>query len=106
MKTGFISALYTGMWSYDFDVNPVCPSSNCTCPEFPSMGFCGHCEDMTSSATLVGCDNLSFNTSNLDKQSVSCNVTFGDGTWVNDVVTISWQQKGDGGALVMPEPGE
>lgn len=45
-------AYYMGIWTKEFNVNPVCPSGNCTWPSYKSLGFCSQCSDITSTATL------------------------------------------------------
>lgn len=65
----------TGIWTDNFDVNPVCPSGNCTWPSFESVGWCSQCEDVTGSAVLVGCDNAPINTTDDTTQHASCNIT-------------------------------
>ncbi|CAG8237339.1 unnamed protein product [Penicillium salamii] len=46
------SAYYMGIWTKDFNIEPTCPSGNCTWPSYKSLGFCSQCSDVTSTATL------------------------------------------------------
>lgn len=46
------SAFYLGIWTKDFNIQPTCPSGNCTWPSYKSLGFCSQCSDITSTATL------------------------------------------------------
>ncbi|CAG8235622.1 unnamed protein product [Penicillium salamii] len=46
------SAYYTGIWTKDFNLEPTCPSGDCTWPSYKSFGFCSQCSDITSTATL------------------------------------------------------
>lgn len=87
----FFGAIETGLWSENFDLNPTCPSGNCTWPTFQSAGWCSKCENVTSAATLVGCDIGSFNTSNHEAQVVPCNITLSDGTWFDNAIEGAWQ---------------
>ena len=66
-----------GIWTDNFEVNPICPSGNCTWPSFDSVGWCSQCEDVTVSAVLVGCDNATLNITDKTNttQHTSCNVT-------------------------------
>lgn len=64
-----------GVWTDDFEVNPVCQSGNCTWPSFDSLGWCSQCEDVTASAVLVGCDNATIKIGNKTTQHTSCNIT-------------------------------
>ncbi|KAJ5413806.1 hypothetical protein N7509_000433 [Penicillium cosmopolitanum] len=46
------SAYYKGIWTKDFNIEPTCPSGDCTWPSYKSLGFCSQCSDVTSTATL------------------------------------------------------
>ncbi|KAL3449190.1 hypothetical protein BJX65DRAFT_306251 [Aspergillus insuetus] len=48
-----VPAYHRGLWTNDFDVQPLCPSGNCTWPTVQSLGFCSTCTDMTSEATFI-----------------------------------------------------
>ena len=45
-------AYYLGLWTKDFNIEPTCPSGNCTWPSYKSLGICSQCSDVTSTATL------------------------------------------------------
>ncbi|RDW93037.1 DUF3176 domain-containing protein [Aspergillus mulundensis] len=60
--------IYTGLWAYDFEVRPTCPSENCTWSSFPSIEMCSHCEDYT--------DRASFGNWALPMVNISHNGTF------------------------------
>ncbi|CAG7915945.1 unnamed protein product [Penicillium olsonii] len=49
------SAYYLGIRTKDFNIEPTCPSGDCTWPGYKSLGLCSHCSDVTSTATL-NCD--------------------------------------------------
>lgn len=56
----FLRAINAGIWSdaSQFDLNPACPSGNCTWPDFQSLGWCSKCADTTSSVIMgSGCPN-------------------------------------------------
>jgi hypothetical protein len=48
-----VPAYHRGLWTNDFEVQPLCPSGNCTWPTFNSLGLCSTCTDMTSDETLI-----------------------------------------------------
>lgn len=56
----FFNAMNAGLWSGGFTASADCPSGNCTWAPFTTAGWCSKCEDVTSSARLVGCDNVTF----------------------------------------------
>ncbi|OJJ85936.1 DUF3176 domain-containing protein [Aspergillus glaucus CBS 516.65] len=97
----FFGAIETGLWSGNFDLNPTCPSGNCTWPTFQSAGWCSKCENVTSAATLVGCDIASFNTSSHEAQVVPCSITLSDGTWFDNAIEGAWQDTVYGGHFVL-----
>ena len=71
-----LQALNVGIWAEDFGITPSCPSGNCTWPEFQSMGYCAKCEDVTSTASLVGCNRVPVNISLTDELNpILCNIT-------------------------------
>ena len=71
-----LQALNVGIWAEDFGITPSCPSGNCTWPEFQSMGYCAKCEDVTSAASLVGCNRVPVNISLTDELNpILCNIT-------------------------------
>lgn len=71
-----LQALNAGIWEEDFGITPSCPSGNCTWPEFQSMGYCAKCEDVTSTASLIGCNHVPVNTSLTDELNpILCNIT-------------------------------
>ena len=45
-----LGAVYTGIFdtANTFDVNPVCPTGNCTWTPYASLGVCSKCVDLTS----------------------------------------------------------
>ncbi|CAG8930845.1 unnamed protein product [Penicillium salamii] len=46
------SAYHLGLWTKDFNIEPTCPSGDCTWPSYKSLDFCNKCSDVTSAATL------------------------------------------------------
>ena len=71
-----LQALNVGIWAEDFGITPSCPSGNCTWPEFQSMGYCARCKDVTSTASLVGCNHVPANVSLTDELNpILCNIT-------------------------------
>lgn len=97
----YVSAIQAGMFSYYFNLNPTCSSGNCTWPPFQSAGWCSRCENVTSAATLVGCDIDTFNTSSHEAQEVFCIITLLDGTWVYNTIKGSWLDNALGNSFVM-----
>lgn len=70
-----LQALNAGIWAEDFGITPSCPSGNCTWPEFQSMGYCVKCEDVTSTASLIGCNHVPVNISLTDELNpILCNI--------------------------------
>jgi hypothetical protein len=92
----------TGIFSAGFELDPVCPSGNCTWPPFHSAGWCSKCEDVTSEAKLVGCDISSLNTSRRGDQTVPCNITFPDGSWIKSDLQGFWNGTIPGQVLSLP----
>ncbi|KAL2784338.1 hypothetical protein BJX66DRAFT_344155 [Aspergillus keveii] len=69
------TALYRALWSSNLELQPLCPSGYCTWEPFPSLGYCSHCEDMTSDLRLV-CEPPSVNeTRNPSDLFAWCNIT-------------------------------
>ena len=85
----FIDASNAAFWTNDFAINPICPSGNCTWPLFQSIEMCSKCEDVTSSATLIGCDPAPFNASLRQDQPTSCNVSLAQGDMSAEGIEIS-----------------
>ncbi|KAL4891331.1 hypothetical protein BDV59DRAFT_182242 [Aspergillus ambiguus] len=102
MEEAILYAIDTGVYSAGFELDPVCPSGNCTWLPFQSAGWCSKCEDVTSQATLVGCDITSLNTSRHEAQTVPCNITFPDGSWINSDVQGFWNETILGQVLSIP----
>ncbi|KAL4895068.1 hypothetical protein BDV59DRAFT_211901 [Aspergillus ambiguus] len=97
-----INAINAGIYSTEFELDPMCPSGNCIWPPFQSAGWCNKCEDVTSQATLVGCDIASFNISRYEDQTVPCNITFPDGSWINSDVQGFWNETAHAQVLSIP----
>ena len=76
-----MGAVYAGMWTNQFDLNPSCPSGNCTWPPFTSTGWCSQCEDITSQTSLANCTNMPNNTDPAEPYEYPCNVTVPQGSW-------------------------
>ncbi|PLB50945.1 hypothetical protein P170DRAFT_474494 [Aspergillus steynii IBT 23096] len=95
-------AMNAGIYSADFELDPVCPSGNCTWPPFQSAGWCSKCEDVTAQATPVGCDITSFNTSRHEDQNLPCNITFPDGSWINVDLYGYWNEMISAHVLSIP----
>lgn len=55
-NTEMVNGLNAGIWGSGFEMEPSCPSGNCTWPVFRSAGWCSKCADITSATTFVGCD--------------------------------------------------
>ncbi|KAL5050822.1 hypothetical protein BDW71DRAFT_173259 [Aspergillus fruticulosus] len=71
------SSIYAGLWlnNNGHEVSLVCPTGNCTWSAYRSTGWCPKCEDATAAATLAGCREVPFNTSQPQPEEVSCNVS-------------------------------
>ncbi|OQE23250.1 hypothetical protein PENSTE_c009G08821 [Penicillium steckii] len=80
-----------------FKVPPQCSSGNCTWSEFPSIGICSHCADMTSTAS-VNCD-LPPPT---EKFNRTCNVSLSVGSSYTFNVTSEPQGFGGYPELIFP----
>ncbi|KAG2415018.1 hypothetical protein HFD88_006208 [Aspergillus terreus] len=91
-----------GIFSVGFELDPICPSGNYTWPPFQSAGWCSKCEDVTSQAKLVGCDISSLNTSRHEDQTVPCNITFPDGSWIKSDFQGFWNETIPGQVLSIP----
>lgn len=69
---GFYDAQMQGIWTDVYERDYLtCPSSNCTWPAFKSVGYCSKCGDVTSEATLVGCNNVPYE---IDEQGFHSNL--------------------------------
>ncbi|CAI7613061.1 unnamed protein product [Penicillium viridicatum] len=83
--TNFREAILSGIWSSQPQMNPTCASANCTWEPFRSVGYCAKCADLTTSARLTGCDNMSFpysmpfNTTTIQTQSTNCSISLPQG---------------------------
>ncbi|PKX90088.1 DUF3176 domain-containing protein [Aspergillus novofumigatus IBT 16806] len=85
----FDHAMHAGLWSDNFILDPTCPSGNCTWPVFLSAGWCSKCEDVTSTARLVGCtDPVDLNASSNGTQSSPCSIDLSHGTASDTPLTI------------------
>ncbi|KAJ5593446.1 hypothetical protein N7537_010350 [Penicillium hordei] len=98
----FMDAINSAFWSNDFAVNPTCASGNCSWPLFQSVELCSKCEDVTSSATLIGCDNVPFNASLNEDQSGPCNISLPQGDSSSEPVSII-PHFGDSFDMYIPE---
>lgn len=76
-----MGAVYAGMWTNQFDLNPSCPSGNCTWPPFVSTGWCSQCEDITSQTSLANCTDMPDDTDPAQPYEYPCNVTVPQGDW-------------------------
>ena len=76
-----MSAVYAGMWTDQFGLNPSCPSGNCTWPPFTSNGWCSQCEDITSQTSLANCADMPNDTDPAEPYEYACNVTVPQGGW-------------------------
>lgn len=85
---GYMSAIYAGLWTNSFNMNPRCPSGNCTWPPFQSVGWCSQCEDITSQATLVNCSDLPDVTRVSGSHRYPCNVTIPQGSWASFPIRV------------------
>ena len=83
-----MSAIHVGMWTSNFDLNPSCPSGNCTWPPFLSIGWCSQCEDITSQATLANCTDMPNDTDPAEPYEYPCNVTVPQGDWSASPIKI------------------
>ncbi|KAJ6035881.1 hypothetical protein N7540_000160 [Penicillium herquei] len=84
----FTDASNAALWTDNFAIDPGCSSGNCSWPLFQSVEWCSKCEDVTSDATLVGCDIASLNTSLNSDQTLSCNVSLSQGSWAAEEIDI------------------
>jgi hypothetical protein len=91
LQDGVPTIIYTGMWGSDFEVDPTCPSGNCTWPAFESVGMCAQCEDMTAVAVLGDCDGTLDTTSTGTPDPVTCQIMLPDGNYlgVNQSVEVN-----------------
>ncbi|CAG7935855.1 unnamed protein product [Penicillium olsonii] len=87
-----LDAVNSAYWTSDFTLDPLCPSGNCTWPSFVSAGFCSKCEDITTSASLVGCTDFDFDefdkTGYRGEYAVPCNVSISQGTWSSSPISL------------------
>lgn len=83
-----MNAIHVGMWTDKFDLNPSCPSGNCTWPPFLSIGWCSQCEDITSQATLANCTDMPNDTHPAEPYEYPCNVTVPQGGWSASPIKI------------------
>ncbi|CAG8919328.1 unnamed protein product [Penicillium salamii] len=88
----FFDALSGAPYSKSFPIDPICPSSSCSWPLFRSVEVCSKCEDVTASATLVGCGPVAFNSSIHEEQSTSCHVSLPDRNSSSSPVSITWNK--------------
>lgn len=72
-----IQPINAGAWTEGgFGLDPICPSGSCTWPAFKSAGWCTKCENVTTTAKLVGCDISSINVNKPEDQTIPCEVEF------------------------------
>ncbi|OJJ34564.1 hypothetical protein ASPWEDRAFT_42551 [Aspergillus wentii DTO 134E9] len=98
---GFRDSVDSGIWGKDFNVNPTCPSGNCTWAPFTSIGYCSRCEDITSQPKSISCPNVTMDHNMTGIQKTMCNITILDGPWIQTPIQV--KPLGDG-ALVMEIP--
>lgn len=84
-----VNAIYAGVWTTDFRLDPICPSGNCTWPPFQSLGWCSQCEDVTSQATLANCTDIPDDTDMTEPHVYPCNVTVPAGNWASFPIHVS-----------------
>lgn len=84
-----VGAIYAGVWTTDFRLDPTCPSGNCTWPPFQSIGWCSQCEDITSQATLANCTDIPEDTDMTEPHVYPCNVTVPEGNWASFPIHVS-----------------
>ncbi|KAL4897004.1 hypothetical protein BDV59DRAFT_209444 [Aspergillus ambiguus] len=105
-------AVNAPIWADNFDISPSCPWGNCTWPPFRSMGYCSKCEDITSTVTLSGCQDIFSNISSAaESKRAPCNISvpptdtfeipirFGtdsDGDWLDISKDFAWYAKSNG----------
>ncbi|KAL2795139.1 hypothetical protein BJX66DRAFT_337144 [Aspergillus keveii] len=76
---GLRKATNAGIWTDNFEVEPMCESGNCTWPPFSSVGICSVCEDITPLAQIEGCV-MSFNASLVNTiQTARCAISVSPG---------------------------
>lgn len=97
---GYMSAVYAGAWTDNFNMNPSCPSGNCTWPPFQSIGWCSKCEDITSQATLDKCNDLPEVTHLTGSETYPCNVTIPQGMWSSFPIRVEGKQTDSPGTLI------
>ncbi|RHZ47233.1 DUF3176 domain-containing protein [Aspergillus thermomutatus] len=90
----FVNSINAGIWTNNFDVYPTCPSGNCTWPAFDSVGWCSQCEDVTSKATLVGCDDFNLTRSDPHLGVTPCNLTLPHGEPANFNISVRSVSRG------------
>lgn len=94
--TDFLGVMAVAAWSDRSSLDAICPSGQCTWPRFKSIEFCTRCEDVTETSTLVGCENLSYDSLNGTQKSIetSCHLSLPHGRLEgNDGL---WFEKKDG----------
>ncbi|OJJ78426.1 DUF3176 domain-containing protein [Aspergillus glaucus CBS 516.65] len=84
-----VGAIYAGVWTTNFRLDPTCPSGNCTWPPFQSIGWCSQCEDITSQATLANCTDIPEDTDMTEPHVYPCNVTVPGGNWASFPIHVS-----------------
>jgi hypothetical protein len=86
---GVRHAINAGIWTDDFEVSPICESGNCTWPAFKFMGLCSKCEDITSTARLEGCTDVSFDPNKGGSQYTQCTISLARGGYAFVNITSS-----------------
>ncbi|KAL2839515.1 hypothetical protein BJY01DRAFT_250469 [Aspergillus pseudoustus] len=76
--------IYTGMWGSDFEVEPTCPSGNCTWPSFESVGMCSRCEDITTQVKFDNCNGTMDTTETGTPQPIWCDIVLPQGNYIGD----------------------
>ncbi|ODM19713.1 hypothetical protein SI65_04699 [Aspergillus cristatus] len=84
-----VGAIYAGVWTTGFKLDPTCPSGNCTWPPFQSLGWCSQCEDITSKATLANCTDIPESTNMTEPHVYPCNVTVPGGNSASVPIQVS-----------------
>lgn len=98
-----MSAIHVGMWTESFDLNPSCPSGNCTWPSYLSIGWCSQCEDITSQATLANCTDMPNDTYPAEPYEYPCNVTVPQGDWSASPIKIDKTPYAGSGYVQIPK---
>lgn len=93
-------AIYAGIWTNNFDIEPKCLSNDCVWPLVPSLELCSKCEDVTSTATLHGCEFSLPNYGFGEPRDIPCNISLPYGDPFVGFLSIKEYDSGEGNITV------